>query len=103
MVECTKTRKWPVGSVGRHGSFGMRPQIWRPDGPKTTKISECEGSYSIDIASWHLRWLQFLQNSEPFWKIPFMTILSVYGTPQDLKKAKKAKNSIFKKAQKWSF
>ena len=100
MVECDKTRKWPVGSVGRHGSFGMRPQIWRHDGPKTTKISECEGSRSIDTASWHLRWLQFLQNSEPFWKIPFMTILRVYGTPPGPKNGQKSQKFDFQKSSK---
>ena len=100
MVECTKTQKWPVGLVGRHGSFGMRPQVWRPNGPKTTKIMECEGSCSIDITSRYLRWPQFLQNSKPFLKIPFLTILRVYGTPRELKMTQKAKKSFFKKAKK---
>jgi hypothetical protein len=85
MVECTKTRKWHVGLVGGHWSFGMRPQIWSPDGPKTMQSVECEGSCLIDIASRHLRWPQFLQTGGPFEKIPIMTILRVYGTPQALK------------------
>ena len=100
MVECSKTPKWPVGSVGRHGSFGMRPQIWRPSGPKTTKISECEGSCSVDIASWNLRWPQFLQNTEPFWKKSIYDNFTYLWYPPGPKNDQKSQKIDFQKSSK---